>query len=314
MRALHLFAGGGGSVLAGHLLGWTSVGAVEIEPAFRRMLRARGERLVGCDVAKFDGRKHAGTVDVVVGGSPCQDLSVAGKRAGLDGKRSGLWYEQLRIFNECEAPYLWWENVAGALTSNGGRDFAAILASLDESGCDAVWTSNTASSVGAPHKRERIWLLAWRRGVAHADVDRELQPQGSQRDVGGRAEHVSEPRHVAHALRERGRGGDAAWGHAEDVGERPGGAGDGPGAVAAERAFTDVGGAPHGLANGMDWPAARGAWPHGRGPAQAAWESPRTCPPGHPQRKQRLMALGNGWVPHQAVAAWRALEVARDGA
>jgi site-specific DNA-cytosine methylase len=299
MRALHLFAGGGGSTLAGMLMGWSSVGCVEIEPAFRRMLRARGERLVGSDVARFDGRRFHGAVDIVVGGSPCQDLSVAGKRAGLDGARSGLWFHQVRIFQETGARFLWWENVAGALTSNRGGDFAAVLASLDAAGCDAVWTCNRAAHVGAPHRRERVWLLAWRRDVAVT----------AGFGVEGRGP-VSQPQ--PRVPSEQGLPGrDGAGGGAEDG-----------------CALRGVGGAPDGMAAGLDWPAARGLWPHGRGPAQAAWESPRTCSrqprrgakgvgdpayaPFAQQRKQRLMALGNGWVPHQAVHAfgilWRLMQ------
>jgi len=237
--ALHLFAGGGGSVFTGHLLGWDSVGAVEIVPQFQRMLEHNGEEIVGSDVAQFGGEAFAGDVDVVIGGSPCQDLSVAGKRQGLAGARSGLWYEQLRIFLETGAPLLWWENVAGALSSNQGRDFAALLHSLHEADCDAVWVSNRAVDVGAPHKRERVWLLAWRRD-SYAAMKPHLRAVPVTVDPDG-------------------------------------------------------------------WPAAAGMWPRGRVPEQYAWEPSRVCAPKLPDRKWRLMALGNGWVPHQAYSAWRDL-------
>ena len=162
MKALHLFAGAGGSVLASRLLGWTSVGCVEWDPYCRRVLRARGERVVGSDIRQFKATGLVGRVDIVVGGSPCQDLSVAGRGAGIGGERSGLWWQQLRIAQESAAPFVWWENVRGALSSNGGRDFGVILNSLAQCGYDAVWTVNRASDVGAPHRRERVWVLAYR--------------------------------------------------------------------------------------------------------------------------------------------------------
>lgn len=154
MRALHLFAGAGGSVLAGRLLGWESVGAVEIDPFCCAVLESQGEVVLGRDVCSFDATGLG--VDVVVGGFPCQDVSVAGKRAGSgDGTRSGLWRHMLRIWDECQAPWLFAENVRGLLSSDGGRDYAAILEALASRGADACWTVLRASDVGAPHRRER---------------------------------------------------------------------------------------------------------------------------------------------------------------
>ena len=267
MRALHLFAGAGGSVLASRLLGWTSVGCVEWDPYCRRVLRARGERVVGSDIRQFKATGLVGRVDIVVGGSPCQDLSVAGPGEGIDGPRSGLWRAQLRIAEECEAPFIWRENVKGAVTHNGGRDFAVILRQMAKAGYDAVWTVNSASSVGAPHRRERVWVLA--------------HPPG-----GGLESRLSEREHLQ--IVAKGPGADGSSGDRKS--HQPG-----------------LGGTRYGLANGLDWPAARGDWPHQKGPTQAAWEAPRTCGPGNPGRVQRVTALGNGWVPAQAVAAWHEL-------
>ena len=97
MRELHLFAGAGGGILGGMLLGHTTVGAVEIEPYCRRVLlqRQRDGILpkfpIWDDVCTFDGKPWRGKVDVVCGGFPCQDISVAGKGTGITGERSGLW-------------------------------------------------------------------------------------------------------------------------------------------------------------------------------------------------------------------------------
>ncbi|MFN7610222.1 MAG: DNA cytosine methyltransferase, partial [bacterium] len=113
-----LFAGAGGLSMGLETAGFHAVAHAEIEPHARAVLRYRwpDTRLDG-DVTKIDGRDYAG-VTLLSGGSPCQDLSVAGKRAGLGGARSSLFYEQVRIWNESGAPYLLWENVGGALSSN----------------------------------------------------------------------------------------------------------------------------------------------------------------------------------------------------
>ena len=91
------------------------------------------------------------------GGFPCQDLSVAGKGAGLDGSRSGLWYEYARLIGEVRPRFAVIENV-GAVTVRG---LDRILCSLAEIGYDAVWQDIRASDVGAPHRRERIWIIAF---------------------------------------------------------------------------------------------------------------------------------------------------------
>lgn len=301
MRALHLFAGAGGSLLAGRIMGWDSVGAVEWDPFCRRVLRARGERVTGADVRHFNGERYAGAVDVVVGGSPCQDLSIAGKRAGLAGARSGLWGEQLRIAVECRAPFIFWENVQGALSSNAGRDFGVILSDLAAHGYNARWCVVRASDVGAPHARARVFLLANADG---ASGFRAGQP------VADRAQHAAAGRRgdaLADAYGAHGQG----KGMAGRVQNRHAARGDGGrsahAGVGAPGHQSGLGGESDGLAVGMDWPAARGDWPHGKGSTQARWEAPRIVASGEKGRIQRLKALGNGWVPHQAVYAFNIL-------
>lgn len=159
MRALHLFAGAGGSVLAGRLLGWESVGAVEIDPFCCAVLAARGEEVLGHDVRTFSGASVAGAVDIVCGGFPCQDVSVAGKGAGAgEQTRSGLWRPMLDVWRQSGAAYLFAENVRGLLSSEEGCDYADILGALADLGAHAVWCVLPAASIGAPHKRER-WFL-----------------------------------------------------------------------------------------------------------------------------------------------------------
>lgn len=95
-------------------------------------------------------------VDIIFGGFPCQDLSVAGAGAGLAGERSGLFYEVARLVRECQPTYVFLENVP-AIRTRGGERVVKELASL---GYDCRWTTLSAAEVGAPHKRDRWWLLA----------------------------------------------------------------------------------------------------------------------------------------------------------
>lgn len=162
MNELALFSGAGGGILGGKLLGWTTVAAVEIEHYPRECLlqRQRDGILppfpVWDDVRTFDGRPWRGLVDVVSGGFPCQDISAAGKGAGIEGSRSGLWAEMHRIVCEVRPRYAFMEN-SPMLTSRGlGR----VLGDLAASGYDAAWLVLGAADVGAPHRRDRIWILA----------------------------------------------------------------------------------------------------------------------------------------------------------
>jgi DNA (cytosine-5)-methyltransferase 1 len=112
------------------------------------------------DIQSFDGRPWNGKVDIIFGGFPCTDISVAGKGAGIkEGTRSGLWFEMLRIIKEILPKYVFLENVAGIRT----RGLREVLGGLSEAGYNAKWTMLRASDIGAPHKRERWFCLAWKR-------------------------------------------------------------------------------------------------------------------------------------------------------
>jgi len=165
MNELHLFAGAGGGILGGYLLGHRCVCAVEIEEYPRKVLLQR--QLDGIlpkfpiwdDITTFDGKPWRGVVDVVCGGFPCQDISCAGKGAGIEGERSGLWGEMSRVIDEVRPQYAFVEN-SPMLTSRGlGR----VLGDLAEMGYNARWGVLGADDVGAPHKRKRIWILAYAR-------------------------------------------------------------------------------------------------------------------------------------------------------
>lgn len=115
------------------------------------------------DVRLLDGKQYRGSVDVVCGGFPCQDLSTAGKQAGFDGERSSLYREMLRIISECLPRYAIFENVTGLISGDGGRWFARFLYDLAEVGYDAEWHCISASFIGAPHHRDRVWIIAYPR-------------------------------------------------------------------------------------------------------------------------------------------------------
>lgn len=162
MNELALFAGAGGGILGGHLLGWRTICAVEREPYAASVLAARQNDgileafPIWDDVCTFDGKPWRGLVDVVSGGFPCQDLSAAGKGAGLDGARSGLWSEMARIVREVRPEFVYVEN-SPRLVDNG---LDIVLRDLAEMGFDAEWGVLSAGDTGAPHVRERVWILA----------------------------------------------------------------------------------------------------------------------------------------------------------
>jgi len=162
MRELALFAGAGGGILGGVLLGWRTVVAVEIDPYCRSVLLARQRDgfltrfPIWDDIRTFDGRPWNGSVDVVSGGFPCQDISIAGLRKGIDGERSGLWVEMARVIREVRPHYVFVENSPNLAALGLGR----VLGDLAALGFDARWGVLGACCVGAPHYRERMWIVA----------------------------------------------------------------------------------------------------------------------------------------------------------
>lgn len=198
LRELALFAGAGGGILGGHLLGWKTVCAVEREPYAASVLMQRQNDgilppfPIWDDVCTFDGRPWRGLVDVVSGGFPCQDISSAGNGAGIDGERSGLWREMARIIGEVRPRFVFVEN-SPLLVARG---LAVVVSDLAEMGYDAEWCCISASDTGAPHKRDRIWL------VANSGSGRLSESQGGKMEQPWRAEIKRagiEPRSLAYA-------------------------------------------------------------------------------------------------------------------
>lgn len=170
MRVLDLFSGIGGFSLGLERAGMKTVAFCEIEPFCRRVL-AKHWPEVPCydDVRTLSAarlRDNGIAVDVICGGFPCQDISIAGKGAGLAGERSGLWREYNRLIGEIRPRYVIMENVA-ALLHRGLGDVLGDLAAL---GYDAEWHCIPACAVGAPHIRDRVWILAYPNGKRWEEV------------------------------------------------------------------------------------------------------------------------------------------------
>lgn len=162
MRELALFAGAGGGILGGHLLGWRTVCAVERDPYAASVLVARQNDgslppfPIWDDVQTFDGRPWRGAVDLVSGGFPCQDISVAGGGAGIDGARSGLWRHMARIVGEVRPRFVFVENSPALV----GRGLGRVLGDLAALGYDTRWGVLGAHHAGACHFRDRLWIVA----------------------------------------------------------------------------------------------------------------------------------------------------------
>ena len=162
MNELALFAGAGGGILGGKLLGWRTVCAVEWEQYPASVLCARQNEgilptfPIWDDVQTFDGKPWRGIVDVISGGFPCQDISQAGKGAGIDGERSGMWREMARIIGEVRPKFVFVEN-SSMLTSRG---LGTVLGDLAAMGFDARWGVVGAGDAGLPHGRKRTWIVA----------------------------------------------------------------------------------------------------------------------------------------------------------
>jgi DNA (cytosine-5)-methyltransferase 1 len=298
LRELALFAGAGGGILGGKLLGWRTGCAVERDAYAAQVLAQRQND--GClpafpiwsDVETFDGRPWKGLVDVVSGGFPCQDISAAGTGAGIAGARSGLWFHMARIIREVEPDSVLVEN-SPMLTSRG---LGTVLGDLASLGFDAEWGVISAADTGAPHLRERIWIVANARGR------RFVQPKGWEVEQPRRAEAV-------------GPGPDQAMANPDGKSWHEGRQGD-----STERQGgrdLDRGGIGEALADtacqrfGEAWRSESWCRPPGcGGTVQPEW------PPepglgrvahGVADRVDRLRAIGNGQVPRVAATAWRLL-------
>ena len=161
-----LFAGIGGFDLGFERAGFKTTWTCEIDKKAQAVLRFRFPGASHHDDVCAVGAHNLAPVDVVTFGSPCQDLSVAGKRAGLAGERSGLFHEAVRVIRELrdahgKPDFAIWENVPGAFTSNSGRDFAAVIDALVNIGArDVAWRVLDSRFFGVAQRRRRVFLVA----------------------------------------------------------------------------------------------------------------------------------------------------------
>ena len=202
LRVLDLFSGiGGFSLGLERTGGFETVAFCEIEPFPRRVL-AKHWPEVPCydDVRTLTGARLAADgiagIDVITGGFPCQDLSSAGRRAGLgDGTRSGLYAEVLRLACDIRPRFIILENVAGLLSGPSeqpGQWFGRVLGDLACIGYDAEWENIPASAVGAPHRRERVWIVAYPAKVDDAEL-KGLHCSGQDRLPGDDGSILADP-------------------------------------------------------------------------------------------------------------------------
>jgi len=317
MNVLDLFSGIGGFSLGLERAGMKTVAFCEIEP-FPRAVLAKHWPEVPCydDIRTLTGERLAAdgiSVDVICGGFPCQDISFAGKGAGLAGERSGLWREYARLIGDIRPRFVIVENVA-ALLSQGLGDVLGDLAAL---GYDAEWHCIPASVVGAPHRRDRVWIVAHphnaRHGVAGEVQPGRGEPCGGERmgsAPGGGRYDVADPKGE--------RPGETRGFRRDEPAQRAPGCSETvadassaglPGAERPGRGVPIV--TPADLWRATAKCSWRRAEPGMGGtddgvPGRAygsrgveAWEgdTPRTVGKGFPNRRPRLMALGNAVVP-----------------
>ncbi|EEX12439.1 site-specific DNA methylase [Citreicella sp. SE45] len=300
---LSLCSGAGGLDLGLHLAlpGYRTVGHVERDAYAAAILVARMEDAaldrapVWDDVGTFDGRAWRGAVDIVTAGYPCQPFSVAGKRRGADDPRH-LWPHVARIVGECEPPFVFLENVAHHLRLG----FPEVAGGLVGMGYRLAAGLFTAAEVGAPHKRERLFILAIREGGDLADPARLLGDTLEWRQPDGDDAALADADGKRRLQAERGQPpvgrSDAFGGDVDDAdGAGSQGRGDEPREHAGERA----------------------AWPPGPGDADGWRQFLRHAPDLEPavrrgadglaHRVDRLRLCGNGVVPLVAAHALRTL-------
>jgi DNA (cytosine-5)-methyltransferase 1 len=282
LREMALFAGAGGGILGGHLLGWKTVCAVEWEPYPACVLAARqNDKIlppfpIWDDVQTFDGRPWRGLVDVVSGGFPCQDISSAGRGAGIDGEKSSMWKHMARIVGEVRPRLVYVEN-SPLLIKRGA---ALVISDLTALGYDCQWCIVSAADCGAPHKRDRFWLVGntndygqtttkVSRGFAQGgDSDKTWQEQASELERSG--EQYGK---LVNTVSERRCSRDSKRQDAEDARQRPTDTRNNKGRVGGWDIEPNVGRVANGVAARVD----------------------------------RLKAIGNGQVPVVAATAFSIL-------
>ena len=298
LTGLSLFSGAGGLDIAAKWAGIRTVCYVEYDPYAQGVLMSRmREELLDAgpiwdDVQTFDGTPWRGKVDCVFGGFPCQDLSIAGNQDGIrEGNRSGLWKEFARIIREVGPRYVLVENVPGLLLYG---QLGVVLGDLAEMGFDAEWYVLSAGAVGAPHLRERVWVVAY--SNSHSGRLQQIGP-GSEGQAfarnNGQEEYLADTERLRPLQPERGK---------QDKRGRPGNSSkkmaDAQG-VGWGEGDKNTGGSGEGKGTEGEW---------ARPPDSGWWSSEPNVgrvANGVAFRVDRLRCLGNGVVPQQAFPAFQ---------
>lgn len=184
LKHLDLFSGIGGFALAARMVGGIkTIQFVEIDPYCQKVL---AKNFLGVpihdDITTFTAEPRQ--YDLVTGGFPCQDISIANPNGrGLEGKRSGLFHELMRIVRQCRPRYLVLENVSAMLSKSHGRVMGSVLWELSQVGYDAEWQTISAASMGAPHLRERVFVVAHPNGSGCKKLNATTIPTQSGHDT-----------------------------------------------------------------------------------------------------------------------------------
>lgn len=160
MKAGSLFTGVGGFDLGFERAGIECAWQVENDPNCQSVLERHYPNVKKYKDVRNVGKRNLESIDIICGGFPCQDLSVAGKRAGFAGERSGLWFEFERIIDELRPKWVVIENVPGLLSSAKGQDFETIIRALDEFGYGVAWRVLDSQYFGVPQRRRRVFIVA----------------------------------------------------------------------------------------------------------------------------------------------------------
>jgi DNA (cytosine-5)-methyltransferase 1 len=186
MRHGSLFSGIGGFDLAAQWMGWTNVFHTEWNEFGQKVLKHHFPNSISYhDIIKTDFTIHRGTIDIITGGFPCQPFSLAGKRKGTDDERY-LWHEMLRAIQQIRPTYVVAENVRGLLTIDGGMVFEQVCADLEAERYEVQPILLPAAGVNAPHRRDRIFIVAYAnkcddRRTSRADAPKSREERLSER-------------------------------------------------------------------------------------------------------------------------------------
>ena len=317
MNELSLFSGSGGGVLAtNHLLHWRTVGYVEFNPYCQKVLAQRiedgllDEAPIFGDIRAFLTEGYAdaykGMVTVISAGFPCQPFSVAGRQKAKDDPRN-MWPATLEVIRKVEPRYCFLENVPGLL-SRKHRYFETILKDLAESGYNAKWKVISAAEVGAPHKRDRLFIVA---NKLVADSDSGFS-EGADQEIRTRRHAIkSSSQDLANT---EGQSSDGRNDHARISVERQEVSESGDRGGSSRMADTNVKGLEgHGSEprSVQERETEYAAWSEGEAHQSKWWESePDVGRVAHgvASRVDRLKALGNGQVPLVVARAWEILK------